>query len=136
MSINSSSGSTSTSHAFLTYSNRGTNPSRISVGTRQTYATVRTAATGGSSTGKHGRVTSGQLTGSRGEDDFEDVTVIPKMRILFFFSILFPCIGYYGMFKVTSSNRREQLWAIAMFIYALIMTVFIIVCVTVFVSLY
>ncbi|ELP84682.1 hypothetical protein EIN_173570 [Entamoeba invadens IP1] len=100
---------------------------------KQTFATINTRTTGVS---RRSKLSSGRIDPIQTDEDFEDINEFPKNRIIFLVSVIFPFVGYYGLFALTTNNRRERLWAIAMVAYAILMTLIFAAFIAIFVSLY
>ncbi|EDR29623.1 hypothetical protein EDI_131920 [Entamoeba dispar SAW760] len=132
MSTNTSSHSTRQTLQSFTRSTHRTNTSiTMNISSKQTYASILTNTQMKPTT----KNTSGKVNFTT-NDDIEDINEFPFNKKVFLFTIIFPCIGYYGIFHLNNSNRRERLWGVAMLIYAVLMMVVVIVIIALFVSLY
>ena len=109
-----------------------------SLGLKMRFSTKPTHSnmTGTRGTMSKTKFQSGKLDMTQQEDDFENTTITPTNKKIFFFTLFIPCIGFFGFCRFQTQNRREKLWAIAAILYALLMSFCLVVLVIFFFVFY
>ncbi|KAL7711500.1 Uncharacterized protein QTN25_010826 [Entamoeba marina] len=123
----SSSSTSRPTRTFLTYASTRTNRN-----TKQTnFTTMRNTHFRRTT-----KPTSGRLKQREMDDEFENVSTIPRNRLLYFLSLIFPCIGFLGFFSLRSQNRRETVWAVALIVYFVTFALLFVIILGLFISFY